>query len=308
MNSAEPPSRPKIWLQACRINSLAISSIGVFTGTAVAVWENHFSLLPFLLAWLGSVAIQGGTNLTNVYFNYKATSATADPALFDPRGSTSVLRLGLLQPAEVRRAGLLLFGLGIVCGLTLVALSGATILWLGLPAVAAGYCYAGPPVRYGHLALGVVSVFFFMGPVMVCGAYFVQSGAFSWNSLAVALPIGLLAAGIMHTNDLRDYETDLAHGKRTLATLLGKDRSATLLAAMDLLAFAIPAGATALGLLPWLTLLFLLAVPAALRQVRMLRAADVRQLHQVWLGGVKLHTQFGVALIAGLLLSRLTRI
>lgn len=297
----------RIWLQACRINSLAISSIGVFTGTAVAFWQGRFSLLHFLLAWLGSVAIQAGTNLTNVYFNYKATSATADPAAFDPRGSTAVIRLGLLPATTVRNGGLLLFTAGILCGLTLVALCGWTILYLGLFAVAAGYFYAAPPVRYGHAALGVVSVFIFMGPVMVCGAYYVQTGAFSLGAFAAALSIGLLAAGVMHTNDLRDFDLDLAHGKRTLATLLGREGAASVLRLIDLTALAIPILAVSLSQLPWQTILITLAAPAVINQWRLLRNADIRQMHQVWLGGVKLHTQFGLALIAGLLLASVAR-
>ena len=293
----------KVWLQAFRVNSLAISSIGVFVGTAVAAWHGQFSFLRFVLAWLGSVAIQAGTNLTNVYYNYKATSATADPAAFDPRGSTAVIRLGLLQPAEVRRGGLLFFGAGIVCGIALIWMCGWTILWLGLPAIAAGYFYAGPPIRYGYVALGVVSVFIFMGPVMVCGAEYVQALRFSAGSLAAAIPIGLVAAGIMHTNDLRDYDTDVSHGKRTLATLLGKRGAGNALVVMDALAFAVPLAAVLAGLLPWPTLLILLGAPQAVKQSRMVRGADAKQLHLVWLGGVKLHTQFGLAMIAGLLIS-----
>src|ERR1700693_1115052 len=117
----------KVWLQASRVNSLAISSIGVFVGTAVAAWHGQFSLLRFVLALLGSVAIQAGTNLTNVYYNYKATSASADPASFDARGSTAVILLGLLNPVQVRGGGLLAFAAGIVFGLALTWMCGRTI-------------------------------------------------------------------------------------------------------------------------------------------------------------------------------------
>lgn len=294
----------KVWLQACRVNSLAISSIGVMVGTAVAFRAGHFDSVRFLLAWLGSVLIQAGTNLTNVYYNYKAASASADTASFDPRGSSSVLRLGLLTPAQVRRGGLLSFACGIACGLLLAWLCGGTILWLGLPAVAAGYFYAGPPIRYGYLALGVVSVFVFMGPVMVGGAYYVQALSFSAGAIAAAIPIGLVAAGIMHTNDLRDYDTDVLHGKRTLATLFGRRGAAYALAVMDAAAFLVIAAAVMGGLLPWPALLVLLAVPQALAQVRMVfRETDAKHLHVVWLRGVKLHMQFGLLLIVGLLAS-----
>jgi 1,4-dihydroxy-2-naphthoate octaprenyltransferase len=145
-----------------------------------------------------------------------------------------------------------------------------------------------------------------MGPVMVCGAYYVQTLSFSASSLAAAIPIGLLAAGIMHTNDLRDYDTDLIHGKRTLATMLGRRGANSLLAIMDAIAFAVALAAVVLKLLPWQTLLVLLAIPQAVKQVRMVfRDTAASQLHLVWLGGVKLHMQFGLCLIAGLLLGKL---
>jgi 1,4-dihydroxy-2-naphthoate octaprenyltransferase len=292
----------KVWLQACRVNSLAISSIGVMAGTAVAVWSGHFNLIRFLMAWLGSVMIQAGTNLINVYYNYKAAGASADPAAFDPRGSSAVIRSGLLTPAQVRSGGLLAFSAGITCGLLLAWLCGWTILWLGLPAVAAGYFYAGPPVRYGYVGLGVLSVFLFMGPVMVCGAYFVQTLTFSASSLAAAIPIGLVAAGIMHTNDLRDYDTDVVHRKRTLATMFGRRGAALALAAMDVLAFAVIAGAALVRILPWPVLLVVIAIPQAVSQVRLvLEATEPGPLHIAWLNGVKLNMQFGVLMIVGLL-------
>ena len=294
----------KVWLQACRVNSLAISSIGVMVGTVVAWWFGHFYLAGFLLAWLGSVMIQAGTNLTNVYYNYKAANATEDPAAYDPRGSSAVIRKGLLAPNAVRNGGLVCFAIGIFCGLVLAWLCGPAILWLGLPAVAAGYFYAGPPIRYGYVALGVVSVFLFMGPVMVGGAFYVSALSFSWSALAAAIAIGLVAAGIMHTNDLRDYDTDVLHGKKTLATIFGRRGACYLLAAMDAAAFVVIVGAALTHRLPWGALLVLLAIPQAIRQVRMVFGElSAAVLHQVWLRGVQLHTQFGLALMLGILFS-----
>lgn len=298
----------KVWLQACRVNSLLISSVGVTVGAALAWHDGRFYLDRFLLAWLGSVLIQAGTNLTNVYYNYKASGAAGDPT-FDPRGSSAVLRMGLLAPEQVRRGGLLSFAAGIVCGLLLAWLCGWTILLLGIPAVAAGYFYAGPPIRYGYQALGVVSVFIFMGPVMVCGAYYVMTHSFTASSFAAAIPIGLLAAGIMHTNDLRDYDTDVVHRKRTLATLLGRRGAGYALAGMDAVAFAVVIVAVLARILPWPALLVMLAIPQAVGQVRSaLRETEVKQLHLVWLRGVKLHMQFGGLLIAGLLTSTAFRV
>ncbi len=89
------------WMQVCRVKSLAISSIGVIVGAAVAFDERAYHPLR-LLAWAGSVAIQAGTNLTNVSYNYKGGSG---PFRADPKGSSAVVLEGLLRAEEVRRGG-----------------------------------------------------------------------------------------------------------------------------------------------------------------------------------------------------------
>jgi len=57
------------------VKSLAISTIAVLAGGAVALYHDAVSW-RWLLAWLGSVAIQAGTNLINVSYNYKAGLGT----------------------------------------------------------------------------------------------------------------------------------------------------------------------------------------------------------------------------------------
>lgn len=289
----------KVWLQACRVNSLAISSICVLAGTAVAVRDGYFHPGRFLLAWLGSVMIQAGTNMINAYNNYKATAAD-----YDPHGSSAVMRLGLLAPAQVQRGALVAFGVGIACGLLLTWMCGWTILALGLPSVAAGYFYGAKPIRLGYRGLGVLTAFVFIGPVMVCGTYFVMALRFSASSLAAAIPIGLLTAGVLYTNDIRDLDTDLVHGKRTLATLTGRRAASYALAGIDVLAYAITVAAVVARILPWPVLLVVIAIPQGITQLRMVfREKDAEKLHDAWLAGIKLHGQFGVLIIVGLLAS-----
>ncbi len=287
-------------MQAARVKSFAISSMGVLCGTAVAVHDGFWSW-RFLIAWLGSVAIQAGTNLTNISYNYKGGGGGPGIAT-DTRSSSAVVHAGWLTPQQVRRGGILCFTLGTACGLALMWLCGPVILWLGLPSVLAGYSYAGPPLRLGYLGLGVATVFVFMGPVMVGGAYFVMAFHFAPAAFAASIPVGLLAAGIMHVNDIRDYAADVRHGKRTLSTLTGRKGASHTLAFMDGGAYVATVGAVAAGWLPWPVLAVLVTIPRALGQVKMVYGEDSPDaLHEAWLRGVKLHTEFGILLIAGLL-------
>jgi 1,4-dihydroxy-2-naphthoate polyprenyltransferase len=293
--------RLAIWLQTLRLKSLAISSIGVATGAAVALDEGFLSWRT-LVAWVGAVAIQAGTNLINVAHNYK----TADlGSAMDPLGSSAPVRTGQLDPDHVRRGAWLAFAIGSVAGLTLVALCGWPILLVGVPAVLAGYSYGAPPLRLAYRGLGVVTVFVFMGPVMVIGSYFVAALRLSTVALAVSIPVGLLAAAIMHTNDLRDFDSDVANGKRTLATRLGRRPAILALAAMVAVAYVTIVLAALLHVVPLLTTIVLMTLPAA---VRLARAAwtspDSANLNAAWFMGVRLHTQFGVLLVLALVLAR----
>lgn len=293
---------PRVWLQVSRANSLAIATVGVLVGGAAAFWQGEASW-RLLLAWVGAAAAQAGTNLTNVSYNYKAGAGPADRSSEfepDPGASSAVVWSGRLSEGEVRRAARVCFGVTVAAGLVLTALCGWEILLFGLPGVAAGYFYAAPPLRLGRRALGVPTVFLFMGPVMVTGSAFTVTLDFSLPALAASIPVGLVAAGIMHVNDLRDFEDDRAHGKRTVATLLGRDRAVSALAWIDALAFALPVAGAAAGLLPWTVLLVLPTAPLAIGQVRAVHDGTPDRLAEAWRQGVKLHTGFGALLIAGL--------
>ena len=257
----------------------------------------------FLIAWLGSVAIQAGTNLTNISYNYKGTGA--GPGInADTKSSSLVVHAGWLSPEQVRKGGMLCFAVGIACGLTLVWLCGLSILWIGLPSVLAGYSYAGPPLRLGYHGLGVITVLVFMGPIMVTGAYFVMALTVGRDAFAVSIPIGLLAAGIMHVNDIRDYAGDVQHRKKTLATLTGRRGASHTLAFMDGAAYLTIIAAVAAGWVPWPVLVVLATIPRALAHIRKVYDNDAPDaLHEAWLLGVKLHTEFGILLIAAFLVS-----
>jgi 1,4-dihydroxy-2-naphthoate octaprenyltransferase len=293
-----------VWLQTARVKSLAISSIAVFLGGTVALYHGHMSW-RLLLAWLGSVAIQAGTNLINVSYNYKAGLGTPGYTA-DPRGSSAPVRMGLLSAAEVRQGAIVCFALGVATGLALAALCGWPILAVGLPAVIAGYSYGAPPLRLGYRGLGVVTVLVFMGLIMVLGSYYVVTLAVHAAPAIAGIAIGLMAAAIMHTNDLRDYAGDLAHGKRTLATQLGRQPASHALLVMIGLAYlAILLGA-AWRIVPWTALLVLLTLPRSVPLVRTAyRSRDSAELNTAWFRGVQLHTEFGVLLIAGLLAASL---
>lgn len=118
------------------------------------------------------------------------------------------------------------FALAGLLGLALLALSGQWwLVGVGIAAVAAAWFYTGGSHPYGYAGLGEVFVFVFFGLVATSGTVYVQGGLVpGWVWLS-ACGIGLIACSLLMVNNLRDINTDPAHGKRTLAVRLGQARA-----------------------------------------------------------------------------------
>ena len=107
-------------------------------------------------------------------------------------------------------------------------LAASTAWWLvavGAVSVAAAWFYTGGSKPYGYLGLGEVMVFVFFGLVAVLGTAYVQTEELTLPGLSAACGIGVLACAILVANNLRDIPTDALVGKRTLAVVLGEDRT-----------------------------------------------------------------------------------
>jgi 1,4-dihydroxy-2-naphthoate octaprenyltransferase len=179
------------------------------------------------------------------------------------------------------------------------------VLALGVVSVLAGYFYTANPLSLAYIALGEATVFVFMGPVIVVGAYYVQQEAFALTPLLISLPVGCLVAAILQANNIRDLESDRARGKHTLATVIGRQAANWELAGLVYGAFVITAALILLGYAPWPVLLTFVTLRHALPAVRIPFSADkVEALNAALLHTVKLHLEYGVLLIIGLLVSR----
>ena len=96
---------------------------------------------------------------------------------------------------------------------------------VGLLCILAAWFYTGGSKPYGYLGLGEVMVFVFFGLVAVLGTTYVQTERFELPALYAAVGVGAFACAILVANNLRDIPTDVVAGKRTLAVVLGDDRT-----------------------------------------------------------------------------------
>jgi 1,4-dihydroxy-2-naphthoate octaprenyltransferase len=196
----------------------------VIAGSGLASFDDAFVWWKALLALVVAVALQVGVNYANDYSD--GIKGTDDERV----GPLRLTASGLAAPAAVKRAAFVAFGLAALAGLVLAATSAWWLVLIGAVAIAAAWFYTGGSRPYGYAGWGEVSVFVFFGLVAVLGTYFVQAGTLTWAALAAAVGIGALACSLNLTNNLRDIPTDTVAGKRTLAVLLGDERTRGLFA------------------------------------------------------------------------------
>jgi 1,4-dihydroxy-2-naphthoate octaprenyltransferase len=285
---------PSVWLTALRPVSFTASVIPVLVGTAIAA-EHEFHAVLFVLALFGSVAIHAGTNLVNDYFDHVKGTDTAESL-----GPSGVIQRGLLTAQAVLAGGIAAFALGGALGLIIAAMTGWPVLALGVASVLAGYFYTASPFSLAYRGLGEAVVFVFMGPVIVVGAYYVQTETWAWAPFVASLPVGLLVAAILHANNVRDIESDRRNNKWTLAAIAGRPIADYEFFALMLGGYAVVVMMAISDAAPWPVLITLLSLPIALRTVRAeAQAASARALNVVLAQTAGLHMIFGALLALG---------
>jgi len=296
-----------VWYHALRPFSYPASIVPVLVGTVVAWHDGYENWGLFVVALIGSIAIQAGTNLANEYFDYVQGVDKADSL-----GPAGVILQGRLKPKEVLLAAVAAFAIGVVAGLYIVSKVGLVILILGLASLLAAWFYTAKPISLGYRGLGEPDVFVFMGPITVMASYYVQARNFAWAPLLLSIPVGLLVTAILHANNLRDEVQDNERGRitwvvlacRLLGTERGKAFSRRLFYAMVTAAYVIVVGLVGWEIAPFPALLTLLTVPQAYGLILFVASGvEGKPLGRAVRDTARLHMTFGVTLTLGYLLS-----
>ena len=283
------------WILASRPRTLFAAAAPVVVGSAIAMRDGGFALLPALAALFGALLLQVGSNLANDVFDYQRGADAADRV-----GPLRVTQAGLLSPAQVLRGMWIIFALSLIPGLYLAARGGWPVVAIGVSAIAAAILYTGGPLPYGYKGLGEIFVFVFFGVVAVSGTYYVQTGTLTWLSIAASIPIGLLTSAILGVNNLRDIGPDRAAGKITLAVRLGMRGARIEYLLLIGLAFAAPPALFAAGLASAWVMLAWLSVPLAERQARIIVTQSGAALNNALAGTALLTFVFSLLFAAGL--------
>lgn len=292
---------PKLlaWYKATRPRVFTATYVPILLAGAVALQNHVFRIIPFILALIGTMALQAGANLVNEYFDYRRGADELKQA-----GQGMTIKQNLLSPREVLIGAIVTIILGSLIGIYLVSQSGSLLWIIGILGVFAAITYTAGPFPLAYNGLGELTAGIVFGPLVVIGAYYVMDTAISFNLVLISLPIGFMVAAILHANNIRDYEADKAVNKRTTTVLFG------LSFAKKEYAFLVFGAYIGVGLLvifniaPPLALLALLTLPQAYPLVVMITTeTDPQRLHIAQGRTAQLHGRFGYALAIGWVLS-----
>ena len=262
------PRLSPFWLalRTTRLPFLSATAVPVLLGIAVAASHGAFTWWTALLTLIGGSFAHLAINVTNDIFDTLsgADDANTTPTQFS--GGSRVAVYDLVSIGGLARLALVLFAVSVAIGLLLVAVTGSlTLLLIGIAGIAVGVAYTAPPLKLVYRGLGEIAVALGFGPIMLLGAYVVQTDRLAWEPMVLSLVPGTLIALILYVNEIPDRRSDAEAGKRTLPVRFAPDvvRAGYLVAAAA--AFAVVVGGVVGGVLPWPTLIALAAVPLALR-------------------------------------------
>jgi 1,4-dihydroxy-2-naphthoate octaprenyltransferase len=298
-------SRGWLFLRATRLPFLSATLIPVAIGLAIAAANGFFDVLTAVLTVVGAAAVHLGLNVANDVFDTRlgADEANVNPTQYS--GGSRVIQYGLVSLGGMQRLGLVFYAVATVIGLLLLALRPSpALLAIGILGIILSVGYTAPPLKLVYRGLGEITTAIGFGPLMLLGAYVVQSGGSIETAAVVAsLPVAILVALILYVNEVPDRPSDARAGKRTLVVRLPQRTVITIYDVAAAVAFAIIVAGVVLRLLPLPALLALLAVPLALRVHRGLETYYDQPygLMAVMATNIKLHLVVGVTLLGAYL-------
>lgn len=262
-----PMSTISEWIGAARPRTLPAAVAPVLVGSGLAVRDGGFRADAMISALIGALAIQVAANFAN------DASDAARGADTDRVGPPRMVATGRIDVKTMWWAVVTSLAVALVAGVYLVSIAGPVVAAIGVASVLAMLGYVGGPIPYGYRGLGEVFVFVFFGLVATVGSRFVHDRSAPASAWWMGAVMGMLAAAILVTNNLRDIESDAVAGKKTLAVIIGERPTRHLYAGLVYLAFAIIGTTALLGVTPRMTGVAVLLFPLAWPLIRTVRTA-----------------------------------
>jgi len=285
------------WKSAARIHTLPAAVVPVVVGSALAEADGVFRWDAFVLALVAALAIQVAANFAN-----DASDARRGADTEDRLGPPRMVSLGRITSRQMWSAVAIAITAATAAGIALAVIAGPMVLVIGVISIVAMLGYVGGPIPYGYRGFGEVFVFVFFGVVATVGSRYIHDMTAPRAAWLLSIPIGMLVTAILVANNYRDLDTDHAARKRTLAVILGPEKTRILFAVLVYGAFPLIVLFAVLDWTPLPTALAAFLTPYATGPVRIIyRKRDGPALIRALKMTARLHLWTGLTLAAGLL-------
>lgn len=281
--------RWRVWFMATRPWSLSISVIPILLATALAWSYGSVSITFGILMLITSVLTQIGCNLTNDYFDNES-----GVDIVQNEGQGRMLQDGHLTRRQLFAGMIVSFALALLFGVPIIIRLGWIGLVLALIGAGVAFLYTGGPWPLAYNRMGEIGVFIAMGLVMVGGAFYVHTGEMTWVAMILAINVGLYAAAILHSNNMRDIIVDEMHKKHTLANTFGWSWGVNWYIMLIVIPPSLTAFLVVFNLEYWPLLATMLVMMPTLKAIQHMNTAQLGQLTSAIVGRSSiLHLHYG---------------
>lgn len=264
----------KLYLMEVRAPFFTASIVPIVLGSVIAFHTTQtFNWIYFVLALIGGIFLHAGANVINDYFDHLSQNDEINKEFVRPfTGGSRLIQEGLLTPKEVLIEAIICLFVGSVIGLYLSYKLGWVILLIGIFGVLSATFYVFPGIILVGRGIGEALIGINFGILMTFGAYYVQTGIFSWVPIVASLPVALLITAVLYINQFQDAKADQSVGKNHLVVRLGKKQAVKGFILIMLLTYLIVVLGVVTDILPPISLIALLTLPLAFKSIKIAQA------------------------------------
>lgn len=212
------------WVQAARLRTLPLSVSGIILGSFYALSQSYFNWKILGFGILTTIGLQVLSNYANDYGD--GVKGTDNENRIGPKRA---IQSGMISPSEMKKGIYTTAILTLFFAICLIysAFSDEYLLYslfflgLGILAILSAVKYTVGKNAYGYFGFGDLFVFIFFGWVSVLGTYFLYAKQMDYLLVLPASALGLLSAGVLNLNNMRDVDSDTQSKKNTLVVKMG---------------------------------------------------------------------------------------
>jgi len=216
----------KHYIEAARLRTLPLSVSGIIIGSFIAASQGFFNWIICLLALLTTIGFQVISNFANDYGD--GVKGTDNEYRIGPKRA---IQSGAISPKQMLKAIIISIVITLIFAISLIYISFGKddflnliiFFLLGVASIAAAIKYTMGKKAYGYSGFGDLFVFLFFGLVSVCGSYYLYAKQLDFTIFLPAFSVGFLSIGVLNLNNMRDMESDVKSGKKTLVVKIGEE-------------------------------------------------------------------------------------